>query len=246
MKDVKTAYGVMSRINASTGRKFVVIIDEWDVLIRDEGSNEKIQKDYIDFLRGMFKGIMPTSYIALAYITGILPIKKIRTESALNNFDEFTMMDASNMAPYIGFTQDEVKDLCQTYQVDFDKVKCWYDGYLLEAEQIYNPRAVVSVMTKKRFKSYWSETGTYEAIVPLINMNFDGLKTAIIEMLSGASVKVDVTSFQNDAVNFVNKDDVLTYLIHLGYLGYNQDKEMAFVPNEEIRQELLKAVRRKK
>ena len=101
-------------------------------------------------------------------------------------------------------------------------------------------------MTKKRFKSYWSETGTYEAIVPLINMNFDGLKTAIIEMLSGASVKVDVTSFQNDAVNFVNKDDVLTYLIHLGYLGYNQDKEMAFVPNEEIRQELLKAVRRKK
>ena len=121
LKDVKTAYGVMSRINASTGRKFVVIIDEWDVLIRDEGSNEKIQKDYIDFLRGMFKGIMPTSYIALAYITGILPIKKIRTESALNNFDEFTMMDASNMAPYIGFTQDEVKDLCQTYQVDFDK-----------------------------------------------------------------------------------------------------------------------------
>ena len=246
LKDVKTAYGVMSRINASTGRKFVVIIDEWDVLIRDEGSNEKIQKDYIDFLRGMFKGIMPTSYIALAYITGILPIKKIRTESALNNFDEFTMMDASNMAPYIGFTQDEVKDLCRTYQVDFDKVKCWYDGYLLEEEQIYNPRAVVSVMTKKRFKSYWSETGTYEAIVPLINMNFDGLKTAIIEMLSGASVKVDVTSFQNDAVNFVNKDDVLTYLIHLGYLGYNQDKEMAFVPNEEIRQELLKAVRRKK
>ena len=246
LKDVKTAYGVMSRINASTGRKFVVIIDEWDVLIRDEGSNEKIQKDYIDFLRGMFKGIMPTSYIALAYITGILPIKKIRTESALNNFDEFTMMDASNMAPYIGFTQDEVKDLCRTYQVDFEKVKCWYDGYLLEEEQIYNPRAVVSVMTKKRFKSYWSETGTYEAIVPLINMNFDGLKTAIIEMLSGASVKVDVTSFQNDAVNFVNKDDVLTYLIHLGYLGYNQDKEMAFVPNEEIRQELLKAVRRKK
>ena len=143
LKDVKTAYGVMSRINASTGRKFVVIIDEWDVLIRDEGSNEKIQKEYIDFLRGMFKGIMPTSYIALAYITGILPIKKIRTESALNNFDEFTMMDASNMAPYIGFTQDEVKDLCRTYQVDFEKVKCWYDGYLLEEEQIYNPRAVV-------------------------------------------------------------------------------------------------------
>ena len=179
-------------------------------------------------------------------MTGILPIKKIRTESALNNFDEFTMIDASSMAPYIGFTEEEVRKLCQTYQVDFDKVKCWYDGYILEDEQIYNPRAVVSAMTKKRIKSYWSETGTYESIVPLINKNFDGLKTALLEMLAGTSVRVDVTSFQNDAVNFVNRDDVLTYLIHLGYLGYDQDNETAFVPNEEIRQELLKAVRRKR
>ena len=246
VENVKTAYGVMSRINSMTGKKFVVIIDEWDVLIRDEASNDKVQKDYIDFLRGMFKGIMPTSYIALAYMTGILPIKKIRTESALNNFDEFTMIDASSMAPYIGFTEEEVRKLCQTYQVDFDKVKCWYDGYILEDEQIYNPRAVVSAMTKKRIKSYWSETGTYESIVPLINKNFDGLKTALLEMLAGTSVRVDVTSFQNDAVNFVNRDDVLTYLIHLGYLGYDQDNETAFVPNEEIRQELLKAVRRKR
>ena len=183
---------------------------------------------------------------ALAYMTGILPIKKIRTESALNNFDEFTMIDASSMVPYIGFTEEEVRKLCQTYQVDFDKVKCWYDGYILEDEQIYNPRAVVSAMTKKRIKSYWSETGTYESIVPLINKNFDGLKTALLEMLAGTSVRVDVTSFQNDAVNFVNRDDVLTYLIHLGYLGYDQDNETAFVPNEEIRQELLKAVRRKR
>ena len=246
VENVKTAYGVMSRINSMTGKKFVVIIDEWDVLIRDEASNDKVQKDHIDFLRGMFKGIMPTSYIALAYMTGILPIKKIRTESALNNFDEFTMIDASSMAPYIGFTEEEVRKLCQTYQVDFDKVKCWYDGYILEDEQIYNPRAVVSAMTKKRIKSYWSETGTYESIVPLINKNFDGLKTALLEMLAGTSVKVDVTSFQNDAVNFVNRDDVLTYLIHQGYLGYDQDNETAFVPNEEIRQELLKAVRRKR
>ena len=130
------------------------------------------------------------------------------------------------------------------YQVDFEKVKCWYDGYLLESYQVYNPKAVVSVMTKKRFKSYWSETGTYEAIVPLIKMDFDGLKKEIIEMLSGSSVEVDVTSFQNDIVSFVNKDDVLTYLIHLGYLGYDQNTETAFIPNEEIRQELIKATRR--
>ena len=204
----------------------------------------KYRKNTFDFLRGMFKGIIPTCFIALAYITGILPIKKIQTESALNNFDEFSMIDAGCLAPYIGFTEEEVKELCAKYQVDFEKVKCWYDGYFLEDYQVYNQKAVVSVLSKKKFKSYWSETGTYEAIVPLIKMEFDGVKTAIIEMLSGSSVEVDVTSFQNDTVSFVNKNDVLTYLIHLGYLGYDQNTETAFIPNEEIRQELIKATRR--
>ena len=97
-----------------------------------------------------------------------------------------------------------------------------------------------------KFQSYWSDTGTYEAIVPLINMDFDGLKTAIIEMLSGNSVEIDPTTFQNDMVNFTCRDNILTCLIHLGYLGYDQDTHSAFVPNEEIRQELAKAVKRKK
>lgn len=222
-----------------------MIIDEWDVLVRDEGANRQIQDDYINFLRGMFKGNMPARYIALAYLTGILPIKKIKTQSALNNFEEFTMLSANELAPYIGFTEEEVKELCIRYGRDFAEVKRWYDGYILDDLQVYNPKAVVSVMTKGKFKSYWSETGTYDAIVPLINMDFDGLKTAILEMLSGTSVPVDVNSFQNDTVSFINKDDVLTYLIHLGYLGYEQDTQTAFIPNEEIRQELTAATKRK-
>jgi hypothetical protein len=234
------------QINTAKGNRFVVIIDEWDVLIRDEASDLKIQEQYINFLRGMFKGAAPTKYIQLAYLTGILPIKKIRTQSALNNFEEFSMIDAGELASYIGFTEKEVMSLCKTYEVDFDKVKCWYDGYILGDNQIYNPKAVVSVLTKRKFKSYWSETGSYRAIIPLINMDFNGLKTAIIEMLSGAEVRIDVTSFQNDTTNFANRDDVLTYLIHLGYLGYNEDTETAFVPNEEVRQELVKATRQTK
>lgn len=246
LNQVKTAYGALSMINAAVGSKFVVIIDEWDVLIRDEAANQAVQDAYINFLRGMFKGSEPTKFIQLAYLTGILPIKKIKTQSALNNFDEFSMLDASSLAPYIGFTEEEVRELCVRYHKEFEKVKRWYDGYLLEEYQVYNPRAVVNVMMKGKFRSYWSETGTYEAIVPLINRNFDGLKTAVIEMLSGSSVKVNVRSFQNDAVSFSNKDDVLTYLIHLGYLGYNQDNQMAFIPNEEIRQELTAATESKK
>ncbi len=235
----------LSRIREKTGQKFVVIIDEWDVLIRDAAANSKVQKEYINFLRGMFKGTEPTRYIQLAYLTGILPVKKETTQSALNNFDEFTMLSAGNLAPYIGFTEDEVRDLSEEYHQDFDEVKRWYDGYLLKNCQVYNPRAVVSVMLKGEFKSYWSETASYEAIVPFINMNYDGLKTSIIEMLSGASVKVNTATFKNDTANIKNRDDVLTYMIHLGYLGYDQTKKTAFVPNEEIRQELTTAVESK-
>ena len=147
------------------------------------------------------------------------------------------------LAPYIGFTENEVKDLCKEYNRDFEKVKKWYDGYLLDGYQVYNPKAVVSLMTKGKFRSYWSETGSYEVVVPLICMNFDGLKTAIIEMLSGAEVEVNTASFKNDPAKIQNRDDVITYLIHLGYLGYNEENGTAFVPNEEIRQELSTAVR---
>ena len=232
----------LSRIKNDVGQKFIVIIDEWDVLIRDESANLKIQEEYINFLRGMFKGTEPTKYIRLAYLTGILPIKREKTQSALNNFDEFTMLSASNLAPYIGFTEEEVRTLALQYNCDFEEVKRWYDGYILSGLQIYNPRAVVGVMRKGEFKSYWSETASYEAIVPLINRNYDGLKNAIIEMLSGAAVKVNTATFKNDMLAIKNRDDVLTYMIHLGYLGYDQTKKMAFIPNEEIRQELTVAV----
>lgn len=236
----------LSQINAVTGKKFVVIIDEWDVLIRDEASNTKAQEDYINFLRGMFKGTEPTKYIQLAYLTGILPIKKEKTQSALNNFKDYSMLKAGPLASYVGFTENEVHTLCEKYEQDFEEVKRWYDGYQLGKYHVYNPNAVVNLMFDGDFQSYWSGTASYEAIVPLINMDFDGLKGAIIEMLSGDSVPVDVTSFQNDTVSFANKDDVITYLIHLGYLGYDQKLKTAFVPNEEIRQELIRATNRKK
>ena len=244
--DITTIPQALSNIREKTGNKFIVIIDEWDVIIRDEAAKEKVQEDYINFLRGMFKGVEPTKYIQLAYITGILPIKKEKTQSALNNFDEFTMLSAGAFASYIGFTDDEVKALCKNYNKDFEKVKRWYDGYILEEYQVYNPKAVVSVLLKGSFKSYWSETASYDAIVPLINMNYDGLKTSIIEMLSGDTIKINTTTFRNDTVNFKSKDDVLTYLIHLGYIGYDEVKKSAFIPNEEIRQELKNAVESKR
>lgn len=237
----------LSRINAKTGERFIVIIDEWDVLIRDDAMNYKVVDEYIDFLRGMFKGSEASKYLHLAYITGILPIKKTQTQSALNNFHEYTMIHPDVLAPYIGFTDEEVYDLCRKYDRDFRQVKRWYDGYLLGDYQVYNPVAIVRLMTGvEGFKSYWSKTGSYDAVIPLINMNFDGLKTAIIDMLSGDCAPVDTEMFQNDISDIKSRDDVITYLIHLGYLGYDARRKTAFVPNEEIRQELSRAVRNSK
>lgn len=236
----------LSRINAATGTKFIVIIDEWDVLIRDEAHNQAAQEMYIDFLRNMFKGIEASKYIALAYLTGILPIKKLKTQSALNNFTQFTMLNAGPLTPYIGFNEDEVIDLCEKYEIDFAEVRRWYDGYRLGDYHVYNPNALVNLTIMRTFQSYWSQTGTYLSILPLINMDFDGLRTSIIEMLSGSSVEVNVNEFQNDMVSFADKDDVLTLLIHLGYLAYDQRTQRAYIPNEEIRQEFRAATKRNK
>ena len=242
-EDVTKVSGALSYISAATGNKFVVIIDEWDVLIRDEATNKAVQEEYVDFLRNLFKGVEPTKFIALAYMTGILPIKKYKTQSALNNFDEYTMVAPGLMAPYIGFIENEVVELCEKYQKDFAKVKRWYDGYELAGYHVYNPRAVVSLMLQGTFQSYWTQTGTYETVLPLINMDFDGLRSSIIDMLSGDYVEVIPYFFQNDMVSFRDKDDVLTLLIHLGYLGFNQKRRKAFIPNEEIRFEFAMATK---
>ena len=230
--DAHNVAAALSDIHTATGNRFVIIIDEWDVLIRDESTNKAVQEDYINFLRGLFKGTEPTRYIALAYLTGILPIKKYKTQSALNNFLEYTMLNPGNMAQYIGFTEAEVQDICAEYQKDFREVKRWYDGYLLGAYHVYNPCAVVNLIFQGTFQSYWSQTGTYESIVSLINMNFDGLKTAVVTMLSGDAVAVRTTTYQNDMVTFKNKNDVMTLLIHLGYLAYDQEERKAYIPKE--------------
>lgn len=242
--DVKTLAEAFSLINNTSGNKFVVIIDEWDVLIRDDANNQKLQEEYITFLRSIFKGIQASKYIALAYLTGILPIKREKTQSALNNFKEYTMLHPGVMSEYIGFTEEEVEKLCSDYSFDLKEIKRWYDGYILRDYHVYNPMAVVNSIIDGECTSYWTNTSSYKVIVTLINMNYDGLKTAIIETIGGGEVPVDTTDFQNDVVSFASKDDVLTYLIHLGYLAYNEKKKTAFIPNEEIRLEMNNAVKK--
>lgn len=233
----------MMRVSGRYGTQFIVLIDEWDAVFRNYKENQKLQKEYIDFLRGLFKGIVAEECIALAYITGILPVKKYGTESALNNFKEYTMADPDYMAEYVGFTESEVKGLCEKYHMDFEETQRWYDGYSLKnVGHIYSPRSVVESIQRKEFGSYWTSTETYESLKKYIMMDFDGLKSSVAELMAGNCLPVNTTRFQNDMVSMDSRDDVLSLLIHLGYLGYNEEEKMVFIPNEEVKGEFCNAI----
>lgn len=219
---------------------FIFIIDEWDCVLRNEKNNNEDQKTYLNFLCDLFKG---QSYVALAYITGILPIKKYGRHSAINMFTEISMTDPREYAEFTGFTEQEVKELCNEYNMPFDETKRWYDGYDLMGISIYNPRSVVMSMTGGYFNNYWTATETYEALKVYIEMNFDGLKDTIIELLSGQKAMIDTTTFSNDMVTFETKDDVLTLLIHLGYLTYDFYTKEISIPNYEISEQFASTIK---
>ncbi len=230
----------LRRIYIKTGEKFIFLIDEWDCIIRERQGSEELQKRYLDFLRVLLKD---QPYISLAYMTGILPVKKYGQHSALNMFWEYSMTDQNIFEEYTGFTEKEVADLCRRFDMDFAKTSDWYDGYKLRRfKHIYNPRSVVAAMKCHDHSSYWTSTETYEALKLYIDMDFDGLRSDIVRMLGGDHIRINTRSFQNDMRTFRTKDDVLTLLIHLGYLGYDADTQKAFIPNKEIAGEFENAM----
>lgn len=229
----------MQKAFSISGIPFVIIVDEWDCIFREYPHDEKAQEKYLDFLRDFFKD---RNYIAFCYMTGILPIKKYGTHSALNMFTEYSMENQGNLAEFTGFTEEEVSDLCRQYNADMDLCRQWYDGYSFpKCAHIYNPKSIDAAVTSGIFDDYWNKTETYEALKIYIDMNFDGLRDSIIKMLAGGRQKIDTGSFQNDMTSFSRVDDVLTLLIHLGYLGYDFDKKEVFIPNTEIADEFITA-----
>jgi hypothetical protein len=199
--------------------------------------------EYVDFLRRLFKGSKTEYVFACAYLTGILPIKRYNTQSALNNFEEYTMLSPAQLAPYFGFTEIEVSALCESFGMDALQMKLWYDGYELGAEKaMYNPFAVMRALKRRSFASYWASTNTFENLRRYITMNFDGLKDDIVSALNDIPVKVNSLRFSNDMHEIDCKDDVLTLLCHLGYLSYNDETRCAVIPNYEVRQEFETAI----
>ncbi len=235
---------VLYSISKCMGEHFIMIIDEWDAILREMGTDEHITTAYIDLLRRLFKGVSSAEVFAGAYLTGILPIKKYNTESALNNFRENSMVNPGRMATTLGFTHEEVEKLCDRHAMDIKEMERWYDGYRIgEEPHIFNPYSVMSAIDENRYRSYWTTTGAYDSISTYIEMNFDGLKDDIIRMLAGESVDVDTTEFLNDLRIVRSKDDVLTVLIHLGYLAYDSERQQCYIPNKEVADEMNKAIK---
>ena len=228
---------------------FVFIVDEWDRIMREKKEDAQSLKLYLEWLEGIFKD---QSYIALAYMTGILPIKKYGNQSALNMFNEFSMTDPDNFAPFIGFTEMEVQSLCNEFKMNFNQMQQWYDGYsFTDVPHIYNPNSVVKSISRKRFGSYWTKTETFESLQEYIDMNMEGLRDDIVKLIAGEDVVVNVAKFQNDTFTFKTKNDVLTLLIHLGYLAIKPDSDIrvdniskfvVHIPNEEIKMEFRNVV----
>lgn len=247
---VKAAEGFVQTLAntvQATGTKFVMIIDEWDAPIREGKDDSEIGRMYLEFLRSLFKNSGATDKIfAAVYITGILPIKKDGSQSAISVFREFTIVNQKEFAEYAGFTEQEVKGLCSRQNCDFSMMKQWYDGYTLGGISVYNPNAVMEALRSHEFASYWTETSASKSLMEYISLDFDGMSKTVAELLGGINVPVDTNGFANDLITFRDRDDVLTLLIHLGYLAYEKETKTVRIPNEEIRLEFAKTVRKVK
>lgn len=232
------------RITAAKQIQFFFIIDEWDAICREFQTDTTIMDEYVGWLRRLFKGGQSAQVFAGAYMTGILPIKKYKTESALNNFTEYSMVNPGRLAGFFGFTRNEVQTLCQKHSIDFYEMERWYDGYKIGDEpSVFNPNSVMQAIWGGKCRSYWANTGAYDAVASYVQMNYEGLKDDIISMLGGGRCKVNPTGFQNDMSIIRDKNDVLTVLIHLGYLAYDWDNNECYIPNREVEGEMVNAIK---
>ena len=246
---------IFGKLYQKTQIPFIFIIDEWDAFMRAEGRSESEKRQYLDFLRNLLKD---REYVALCYMTGILPIKKYGEHSAINMFTEYSMEHQWDLAEFTGFTEQEVEELCAKNAMSFEKIKNWYNGYVLKIPdlekrtperdvykgiRIYNPCSVVKAMQFNDIRNYWSKTETFKALKAPINMNLEGLKEAIELMMAGENIPVDMRIFQNDFALVDSAQAALGMLVHLGYLSFDCEFKTAHVPNLEVNEEFVTCIK---
>lgn len=249
-KNTKSLLKALTQVNAKTGNKFFMIIDEWDALFREAPNNQKLQKVYIKFLHSLFENTQTSQLFVGVYMTGILPIGKYGAQFALTDLREYTMLEPGPLTRFVGFTEAEVKRLCEENDIDFAKTQEWYDGYRFSTnsaktqnnaengyEHIYCPYSIMQLLTRRKFDNYWLKTETYKSLQSCVDLDYDRIKESLADMLSGKSCKVNVKTFRNDMTNILSTDNILILLVHLGYLSYDCKLQEVSIPNKEVTQE---------
>ena len=229
-------------IQGTNTHKFIVIIDEWDMILREEKDNHAMIEEYVKFLRSLFRSKDTSTYLAGAYMTGILPIIRYNSQSSLSDFKERTMLRPLMLAEYVGFTKEDVRRVCQKFVADEQLIKEWYDGYNLPGVgEVYCPSSVMEATMNNDYSSHWTVTAAMEALTGYIYADLDGLADAMNKLLDGENVSIDPTAFQNRLDQVDTRDKVLTVLVHLGYLAYDDYTGTVRIPNLEVRLQMLNA-----
>lgn len=227
----KKRFSSISKLLAQTGDKFIFILDEWDSIFYKKFMTADDKESYLRFLEGLLKG---QPYVELTYMTGVLPIAKYSSGSAMNMFDEYSFLADDLFDHYFGFTESEVLELCKEYsQPTFEEIKYWYDGYYtLDGEALFNPRSVNSALTRKRCRNYWTETGPMKEIEDCIRNNVDAVREDIVQFVAGNSIEIKLDGYSANDQRLETRNEILSAMVVFGFLSYHD--QMLRIPNHEL------------
>lgn len=224
----------------ATKDEFIFFIDEWDYIFSHDLYREN-HSDFLEFLRYLLKD---RSYVALAYMTGVLPIKKYSTGSALNMFDEYTMLNDSFFDEYFGFTEEETASLCaRQSKLTLDEIAEWYNGYLADdGRKLYNPRSVILALINGKCRSYWTKTGKMDEVLFFLKYNIGEVRDDIVKMVNHMPVRIEIwNEYTAGQEAPSNREDIYAAMIIYGFLSYH-DGELS-IPNKELMLEFQKALK---
>ncbi|KAL6594244.1 hypothetical protein U3516DRAFT_648045 [Neocallimastix sp. 'constans'] len=230
-------------------KKFILIIDEWDYIITSKRFTDKERKEYINFLKYLIKD---HTYLVFVYMTGITAIAKELSQSTLNCFKEYTMLNDKKYYKYFGFTEEEVQELCsKNKNLTFEDLESWYNGYKsYDGKKIFNTWSVIHALNSDIIENYWSQTGGFNEVKRTINFDIVGVKEDILELINGNEIEIKLENYgvediQKESEDQVHMKEILySKMVTFGYLTYYKGK--ISIPNEELREEFIKSLRNNK
>ncbi len=224
-----------------TKESFVFILDEWDAVFYEKFMTEDDKELFLKWLKGILKD---QAYVELAYMTGVLPVRKYSSGSELNMFDEYNFMNDNVFDIYFGFTEGEVKELCKKHTaVSYEELRTWYDGYhLFKGGRLFNPRSVNKALTRGICLNYWTETGPMNEIAECIEHNVDEVREDIVKLVAGIPIRIRLDGYSVSELNLDTRDEILSAMVVYGFLDYYDG--MLSIPNGELMEKFQKVLER--